>query len=75
MNANATAIEGSAQLPPKEFADLGVAHVAYIKSVVIEGVSGFSIHAADGTPLGLLRERQDAEEAVRELELDPVSVH
>ncbi len=72
---NTTVSAGESQIPPKEFADLGVAQVAYIKAVVIEGVSGFSIHAADGTPLGLLRERQAAEEAVRELELDPVSVH
>jgi hypothetical protein len=75
MSMNATTLDGEPPISPKELADLGVAHVAYIKSVVIEGVSGFAIYAADGTALGLLRDRHAALNAVRELELDPVSVH
>jgi hypothetical protein len=75
MSANATASESALQITPKEFADLGVNHVAYIRAVDIEGVTGFSIHAADGTALGLLRDRDAAENAIRDLDLDPVSVH
>ena len=58
-----------------DFAQLGVADVAYIKQVTIEGETLYSLHAADGRPLGLARDEALAMAALREHDLEPVSVH
>jgi hypothetical protein len=59
----------------KEFAHLGMSDVAYIRPVVVDGTAAFSIHAADGTAMGMLGERAVAEAAIRQLDLEPLSVH
>jgi len=62
-------------LSPEDFAAFGVDHVAYVKPVLVNGVAAFSIHAADGTPLTVLPDREVASAAVRQNDLEPVSVH
>jgi len=62
-------------LSPEDFAAFGVDHMAYVKPVLVNGVAAFSIHAADGTPLTVLPDRDVASAAVRQNDLEPVSVH
>jgi hypothetical protein len=58
-----------------DFALWGLPEIAYVKRTVTEGEDGWSIHAADGTQMGLAPNRDVAFAAVRQHELEPVSVH
>ena len=49
--------------------------VAYIKPVLENGEPAFSVHAADGTQLAIISDRETAFQAVRQHDLEPVSVH
>ncbi len=69
-------IEKLRLITPKEFALLGVQDVAYIKRVPAEGgETAFAVHAADGTQVALLPDRDLAFATVRQHDLEPVSVH
>lgn len=70
-----TAIERWKQLPNPEFVALGIQNLAYIKPVTVNDHLAFAIHAADGTPMAVMNDRNIAEAAVRQHELEPVSVH
>ncbi len=61
---------GRAELPP-----LIDPTVAYVKAVTIEGVRAYGIYLADGTQLAIAPSRDVAFAAVRQHELEPVSVH
>lgn len=63
------------QLSPQDFAAFGVDHVAYVRPVTIEGVDAFSVHAADGTPLTVLPKRDVAFAAIRQNDMEPLSLH
>jgi hypothetical protein len=54
---------------------LGVAHIAYVKAVIVNGTAGFAIHAADGTPMALAGDRATAMAAIMQHEMLPLSVH
>jgi len=62
-------------LSEQQLAALGVSHIAYVKSVVVNGVPGFAIHAADGTPMAVAGDRDVAVAAVVQHEMLPLSVH
>ena len=62
-------------LSEQQLAALGVSHIAYVKSVVVNGVQGFAIHAADGTPMAVAGNRDVAVAAVVQHEMLPFSVH
>ena len=62
-------------LSAEDFAAFGVDHLAYVKPVLVNGVAAFAIHAADGTPLTVLPDRDVASAAVIQNDLEPVSVH
>lgn len=62
-------------IPPQEFVALGMQNLAYIKPVVLNEQVNFAIHAADGTPMAVVPNRDVAEAAVRQYDLEPVSVH
>ena len=53
----------------------GLETIAYIKTVTVEGQKCHSIHAADGTPLTVVPERDIAFATVRQHDLEPSSVH
>ena len=53
----------------------GMQDVAYIKRVVVNDEVGWAIHSADGANIGLAQERDLAFAAVRQHDLEPVSVH
>jgi hypothetical protein len=59
----------------KDFAAFGVENLAYVKTVDIDGQTGYAIHAADGTPLTVLGERDAAFATIRQHDLEPLSVH
>jgi hypothetical protein len=63
------------QMSARELALLGVQDLAYIKRVVVDGTSGYAVHAADGTQIALLSDRDVAFATVRQHDLEPLSVH
>jgi hypothetical protein len=62
-------------LSEQQLAALGVSHIAYVKPVMVDGVQGFAIHAADGTPMAVAGNRDLAVAAVVQHEMLPLSVH
>lgn len=62
-------------LSASDFAALGTDQVAYVRPVVLNGARAFSIHAADGTPIGAAPSAQLAAAAIRQHEMEPALVH
>ncbi len=54
---------------------LGMAQMAYVKPVVVDGEAAFAIHAADGTPMALAGNTEVAFAAIRQHEMMPTLVH
>ena len=63
------------QISSQDFMAFGVNDLAYIKVVDVDGSTGYAIHAADGTQLTIVPERETAFAAVRQHDLEPLSVH
>ncbi len=68
-------IEKFPTFTPKEFALLGLQDIAYVKRVTINDATAFAIYAADGTQMAVLSDYNVALAAVRQHDLEPVSVH
>lgn len=68
-------IERIKQMSAHELALFGMQDLAYIKAVVVDGSSGYAVHAADGTQIAMLSNREVAFVTVRQHDLEPVSVH
>jgi hypothetical protein len=68
-------IERIRQLSARELALFGMQDLAYIKSVVVDGTPAYAVHAADGTQIAVLPERDVAFATVRQHDLEPLSVH
>ena len=68
-------IEKLRHISPEEFAALGMQAVAYVKRVSVNDTIAFAIHAADGTQLALLPDRDTAFATVLQNDIQPVSVH
>ena len=62
-------------MQPQEFATLGLNIVAFVKQIHVEGEVAFGIHAADGTPMAIVSDYELAFAAIRQNDLEPVSVH
>jgi len=62
-------------LSEQQLAALGVSRIAYVKPVTVNGVQGFAIHAADGTPMAVAGDREVAVAAVMQHEMLALSVH
>jgi hypothetical protein len=62
-------------LSEAQLAKLGVAQIAYVKPVFVNGVQGFAIHAADGTAMAVAGDREVAIAAILQHEMHPLSVH
>lgn len=62
-------------LSNRDLALLGVQDFAFVKSVRMEGEIVYTIHAADGTQMGLSPTRDIAYAAIRQQGMEPVSVH
>ena len=62
-------------LSSQDFTSFGVDDIAYVKSVMVDGQRVHAIHAADGTPLTVVSERDLAFATVRQHDMSPASVH
>lgn len=61
-------------LSARQLAALGMAEIAYVKPVVVNGAVAFAIHAADGSPMGIAAEEKVALAAIRQHGLEPALV-
>jgi len=68
-------IERFPTFSPQEFALLGVQDIAYVKRVIINDAPAFAVCAADGTQIAVMKDYQVALAAVRQHDLEPLSVH
>jgi hypothetical protein len=59
----------------EQFAALGLDRVAYVRPAVVEGQKVYTIHSADGGEIGMMAGRDVAFAAVKQHDLEPVSVH
>lgn len=62
-------------LTPHQLEQLGVADLAYIKPVSMNGTTAFAIHAADGAPMAVAADCDLAIAAVMQHEMMPALVH
>lgn len=58
-----------------QLAKLGLPHLAYLKPVMMNGEAAYAIHAADGTHMAMVADRNLAIAAVIQNEMFPTSVH
>jgi hypothetical protein len=63
-----------APMSPEAFADLALTEIAYVKPLASGRATRYAIHAADGTCLGIAEDRDIAFAAIRQQDLEPVSV-
>ena len=59
----------------RELALFGMQDLAYVKPVLVNGVTAFAVHAADGTQITVLPDREIALPTLRQHDLEPLSVH
>jgi hypothetical protein len=62
-------------LSARDFAQLGVEEIAYLRPVLLNGARAISIHAADGTPIGAAPNASLAVAAILQHEMEPALVH
>ena len=65
----------SAPMSPGDFTEWGVAHVAYIKPIILEDKTAYAIFAANGLQLGMADSLNVAGAVVVQNDLEPVNVH
>ena len=63
------------QMSSRELALFGMQDLAYVKAVLIDGATAFAVHAADGTQITVLPDREIALATLRQHDLEPLSVH
>lgn len=69
-------MESAIALATQDFAALGLNQIAYVKDGVFQGAKVQEVFAADGTKIAVLGSGRDvAFAAVRQQNLEPVSVH
>jgi hypothetical protein len=68
-------IERIRHMSSRELALFGMQDLAYVKQVRVNGVSAFAVHAADGTQITVLPDREIALATLRQHDLEPLSVH
>jgi hypothetical protein len=68
-------IERIRHMSMRDLALFGMQDMAYIKRVVVDDTAGYAVHAADGTQIALLADRDVAFATVRQHDLEPLSVH
>ena len=62
-------------LSSEQLGRLGVSQIAYVKPVVMNGMVAYAIHAADGTPMAVVGDRDVAIAAVHQHEMLATLVH
>lgn len=69
------AYEGLRHISSREFADLGLDFIAYIKPVTIADQPQYAVHSADGSVISVIEDLETAEAAILQSDLYPVSLH
>ncbi len=59
----------------EQLAELGIARIAYVKPVEVNGTQGFAIHAANGAPMALTADRDVAIALIAQHEMVAALVH
>ena len=59
----------------QDFAAFGLHEIAYVKRVEAIDETGYAIHAADGTRLSLMDDREVALITIRRNDMEPMSAH
>lgn len=62
-------------LSSQDFLSLGLSQVAYVKPFEQDGQDYFAIHAADGTQMAVLASREAAFAAIRQHDLELVTLN
>lgn len=62
-------------LSDRDMAALGLQEMAYVKPVVTASGVAYAVHAADGTEIAVMPNRDVAFATIRQNDLRPVSVH
>jgi hypothetical protein len=62
-------------LTTNQLAQLGLSQLAYVKPIIVNGAAAFAIHAADGTPMAVVGDRDVALAAIRQHEMIAAQVH
>ena len=65
----------SKQLSEEDFAAYGCSQLAYVKRIDADGIVAYAAHAADGSYLSHFADYADACFALRQHDLDPLSLH
>jgi len=68
-------IERIRHMSARELAYFGMQDIAYVKRIVANDAAGYAIHAADGTQIAVLDDRDVAFATLRQHDLEPLSVH
>lgn len=63
------------RLTPEAFVRLGLGHIAYVRPILVNGAAAVAIHAADGTQMAVAPDLQVAWAAIRQHEMEPLSLH
>ena len=67
--------EAIRHMSSRELALFGMQDLAYVKPVLVNGVTAFAVHAANGTQVTVLPDRETALATVSQHDLEPLSVH
>lgn len=68
-------VERQHTISEQDLAAWGVNDLAYVKKIDKDGNTQYAIHAADGTQMAVMNDFQVAWAAIRQNDLEPVSVH
>ncbi len=68
-------LEKIREMSGRDLAMLGIEDVAYIKAITVAGGTQYAVHSADGAEIAIVPNREIAFVAVRQHDLEPVSVH
>lgn len=63
------------RLTEDQLMKLGMASLAYVKPVVLDGRAVYAIHAADGSPMAMAADCEMAVAAIVQHEMVPALVH
>ncbi len=63
------------RMTAEQLMQLGMAQLAYVKPVMLNGQTAFAIHAADGSPMAMAADCDLAMAAIVQHEMQPAMVH
>ncbi len=72
---DATQVFDLHNLTTDQLMQLGMAHLAYVKPVMLDGQAAFAIHAADGSPMAMATDQALAVAAIVQHEMVAALVH